>query len=136
MVDGCRRQERRFDSGELNNVAPVDRNESFKLDADAMYRREQETKDKNKSLSVAGTINKLEWIQERMKDDYTANCVLRNQFRSEKKHLLAIKESDDQIKQRLSLGIPLQPEKDEDKIMAKQMLLYKNLGSKLILKFK
>uniref|UniRef100_A0AC34GSZ6 Coiled-coil domain-containing protein 130 n=1 Tax=Panagrolaimus sp. ES5 TaxID=591445 RepID=A0AC34GSZ6_9BILA len=129
MVDGCRRQEKRFDSGELDNVAPVDRSESLKLDANAMYKREHQKLDKDKQEDVKDTIEKLEWIQERLRDDYTANCALRNQFRSEKKYLNGVKISDDNLKQRLSLEIRLQPESEEDKILAKRMLLYKNLGS-------
>ncbi|KAE9549026.1 hypothetical protein FO519_007770 [Halicephalobus sp. NKZ332] len=129
LVDGCRRQEKRFDSGELDNVAPVDRQESLKLDADAMYKKEHQMKDKMKQEDVVGTIEKLEWIQERLRDDYTANSFLRNQFRTEKKHLQKVKESDDKIREKLSLEIPLQPESEEDRIMAKRMLLYKNLGT-------
>jgi coiled-coil domain-containing protein 130 len=129
MVEGCRRQEKRFDSGELDNVAPVDRSESLKLDADAMYKREHQKNDKDKQEDIKDTIEKLEWIQERLRDDYTANCALRNQFRSEKKYLSGVKISDDNLKQRLSLDIALQPESEEDRIIAKRMLLYKNLGS-------
>lgn len=114
-------------------MAPVDRQETFRLDADAMYKREHQMKDKLKQEDTVGTIEKLEWIQERLRDDYTANSVLRNQFRTEKKHLQKVKESDDKIKEKLSLDIPLQPESEEDRIMAKRMLLYKNLGSKLLL---
>lgn len=78
---------------------------------------------------IKDTIDKLEWIQERMRDDYAANSALRNQFRSEKKYLTSVKISDDDMKQRLSLDIALLPESEEDRIVAKRMLLYKNLGS-------
>uniref|UniRef100_A0A7E4VBN0 Coiled-coil domain-containing protein 130 n=1 Tax=Panagrellus redivivus TaxID=6233 RepID=A0A7E4VBN0_PANRE len=129
LVDGCRRQEKRFDSGELDNVAPVDRTESLRLDADAMYKMEHKKKDKDKQEDIKDTIDKLQWIQERMRDDAGANAALRNAFRAEKKHLAGVKISDDALKERLSISVPLVPSSEEDKIMARQMLLYKNLGS-------
>ena len=64
------------------------------------------------------------------------SVIYLDQFRSEKKHLSSVKISDDNLKQRLSLGIALLPESEDDKHVAKQMLLYKNLGCKLCFTFK
>ena len=80
LVEGLRRQEKRFDSGELDNVAPVDRTFNQKLASDAMFKAEHEKKDKEKSDEAEGQVNKLEMIQSRMYDDYGVNS-LRNRFR-------------------------------------------------------
>jgi len=81
MVEGLRRQEKRFDSGQLDNMAPVDRGLNQRLAADAMYKKEHDADDKKKLQSVEEQIDKLESIQSRMLDDYRANSILRRSFR-------------------------------------------------------
>lgn len=81
MVEGLRRQEKRFDSGELNNLAPVDRSFNLKLSADAMFKKEHDVNDKKKSESVEMEMDKLEYIQSRMYNDYGVNSLLRKTFR-------------------------------------------------------
>uniref|UniRef100_A0A914DSJ0 Galactosylgalactosylxylosylprotein 3-beta-glucuronosyltransferase n=1 Tax=Acrobeloides nanus TaxID=290746 RepID=A0A914DSJ0_9BILA len=129
LVEGLRRQEKRFDSGELDNVAPVDRTFNQKLASDAMFKAEHEKKDKEKSDEAEGQVNKLEMIQSRMYDDYGVNSFLRNRFRAEKKFIGDQRLADEGLKKRLSLDIPLQPETNEDRIMATRMLKYKDLKS-------
>lgn len=81
MVEGLRRQEKRFDPSTVDNLAPVDRTFNHKLAADAMFKAEHEQKDKVKLETTGEQIDKLEWIQSRMYDDYGANQSLRKLFR-------------------------------------------------------
>ena len=81
MVEGLRRQEIRFDSGELDNVAPIDRTFNQKLLSDAMFKTEHEKTDKTKSEDATEQFLKIETIQTRLYDDYGANSLLRNRFR-------------------------------------------------------
>lgn len=145
MVEGLRRQEKRFDPSTVDNLAPVDRTFNHKLAADAMFKAEHEQKDKVKLESNGEQIDKLEWIQSRMYDDYGANQSLRKLFRvrcnsvrqvlkmswsplqTEKTILNERRAADGDLKKRLSLGITLQPETKEDKLMAARMLKYKDV---------
>lgn len=143
-MEGLRRQEKRFDSSTVDNLAPVDRNFTHKLAADAMFKAEHEQQDKVKLESTGEQIEKLEWIQSRMYDDYGANQALRKLFRvsritirsctcnrpsfqTEKTVLNEKRAADCDLKQRLSLGIALQPETKEDRLMASRMLKHKDI---------
>jgi hypothetical protein len=81
VVEGLRRQEKRFDPSELDNLGAVDRNLSEKLASDAMFKAEHKTDDKAKSKTAEDQIDKLVRIQSRMKDGYGLNCALRKTFR-------------------------------------------------------
>jgi len=129
LVEGCRRQEKRFDPSTVDNLAPVDRSFNQKLAADAMFKKEHDADDKKKLESEETQIARLEWIQSRMYDDYRSNSILRRSFRGEKKHLNEKRAADDDLKKRLSTSIRLVPELKDDKLMAKQMLKYKDSKS-------
>lgn len=81
MVEGLRRQEKRFDPSTIDNLGPVDRNFNQKLAADAMFKKEHDSDDKKRLESTETQIERLENIQTRMYDDYTVNSYLRNNFR-------------------------------------------------------
>lgn len=81
MVEGLRRQEKRFDPSTVDNLAPVDRNFNQKLAADAMFKKEHDADDKKRLESIETQIERLENIQSRMYDDYTVNSCLRSNFR-------------------------------------------------------
>lgn len=139
MVEGLRRQEKRFDSGQLDNVAPVDRGLNQRLAADAMYKKEHDAEDKKKLQSAEEQVYKLESIQSRMYDDYTANSILRRSFRvrvlssswlqrkeyslqGEKKALNEKRAHDDDLRKRLSLQtINLLPESKDDQAVARHL---------------
>jgi len=127
LVEGLRRQEKRFDSGQLDNVAPVDRGFSQRLAADAMYKKEHDAEDKKKLQSAEEQLHRIESIQSRMFDDYTANSILRRSFRTEKKSLNEKRAADDDLKKRLSLQkVNLLPESKDDQLMARHLSRLKN----------
>ena len=55
------------------------------------------------------------------KDDYLANQLLRKKFREEKKELKAVEATDNALKQRGALDLPLLPEMAEDVDHARRM---------------
>ncbi|KAI1720025.1 coiled-coil domain-containing protein like protein [Ditylenchus destructor] len=126
LVEGLRRQEKRFDPADLNNLGAVDRTFNLKLSSDAMFKKEHDADDKQKLESEETSLARLEWIQSRMHDDYSVNAYLRKAFRGEKKSLNDRRTADEDLKKRLSTSIHLQPELSDDKILAKQMLTYKD----------
>ncbi|EGT51854.1 hypothetical protein CAEBREN_31310 [Caenorhabditis brenneri] len=132
LVEGCSRQELRFDPTDIAQVGAVDRGFAQKLAADAMFKKEHEAEDKEKAATEEGRVDKLEWIQERMRDDFAANSYLRAQFRNEKKTLSESRIRDGNLKKMLSIGTTnLLPETEEDRRMASMMTRYTNAASNL-----
>ncbi|EGT54607.1 hypothetical protein CAEBREN_00671 [Caenorhabditis brenneri] len=130
LVEGCSRQELRFDPTDIAQVGAVDRGFAQKLAADAMFKKEHEAEDKEKAATEEGRVDKLEWIQERMRDDFAANSYLRAQFRNEKKTLSESRIRDGNLKKMLSIGTTnLLPETEEDRRMASMMTRYTNAAT-------
>nr|CAD2170687.1 unnamed protein product [Meloidogyne enterolobii]CAD2198171.1 unnamed protein product [Meloidogyne enterolobii] len=127
LVEGVRRQEIRFDPSTIDNLAPVDRTMSLKLASDAMFKTEHTVEDKQKLAGDDHRIDKLEWIQSRLYDDFGANSALRSVFRTERKALTERRVKDADIQQRLSTEVSLLPESKEDAIAAKRLVLSKQL---------
>ncbi|CAJ0581688.1 unnamed protein product, partial [Mesorhabditis spiculigera] len=126
-VEGCRRQQKQWDPEENGQFPGYERTKagsamSQKLAADAMFKREHGEKDKAKADTTEKDLNGLEWLQERMRDDYSANSHLRARFRAEKKELNEIRARDDALRARGCLTIPLAPEREDDKRIAGQII--------------
>ena len=81
ILNGARRQERRWDPTQNEQVVPEDKSTTKKLEADSMFKLEFEAEDKAKAKAVGNTLKKLEKLQKRMRDDYDCNQLLRRQFR-------------------------------------------------------
>uniref|UniRef100_A0A914RZF1 Uncharacterized protein n=1 Tax=Parascaris equorum TaxID=6256 RepID=A0A914RZF1_PAREQ len=88
LVEGCRRQEKRYDPSTIAQLGAVDRGFNRQLEGDKMFKIEHLENDKTKSVQTGDQIEKLEWIQDRMRDDFAANQALRQIFRHEKKELM------------------------------------------------
>ena len=80
-MEGCSRQEKRYDPSTIDQLGAVDRTFNQKLAADAMFKAEHEHEDKKTAETEEGRIDKLEWLNERLRDDFAANSVLRARFR-------------------------------------------------------
>ncbi|KHJ93402.1 hypothetical protein OESDEN_06692 [Oesophagostomum dentatum] len=72
-------------------------------------------------------MEKIEWVQERLRDDFAANQALRSQFRKEKKELTEKRARDDDLRARCSLSIPLAPEDPNDKKVAGMLARYRTV---------
>ncbi|CAD5211630.1 unnamed protein product [Bursaphelenchus okinawaensis] len=129
MVEGLRRQDKRFDPSDIDNLGAVDRTFQQKLAGDAMFKAEHQTDDKKKAGDEEHQIEKLIRIKQRDKSSYDANCELRRQFRYQKRALNEQRAADNDLKQRLSLNIDLMPSTSEDHVMAQRMLRLKNVKS-------
>lgn len=100
MVEGLRRQEKRYDPTTIDQFEAVDRTFGQKLASDAMFKLEHGDVDKAKVENIhsklvitmitvkslqakdaAPHLEKLESLQDRLRDDYAANQVLRQAFR-------------------------------------------------------
>ncbi|KAL3995023.1 hypothetical protein ACH3XW_24095 [Acanthocheilonema viteae] len=127
LVEGCRRQEKRYDPSTIDQLGAVDRGFSRQLESDRMFQVEHVEQDKEKAASSADKIDKLEWIQERMRDDFAANQALRKSFKLEKTSLKEERVKDEDLLKRMSLDIKLVSESVEDKKLAAAVMRYKNM---------
>ncbi len=91
--------------------------------------------DQNKLKSVTPTIGKLEDLQERMKDDYSANKALRDMFRTRKKEIKASEDKDNEFLRKRSLDIPLLAESEEDAKIASLIRLQPSQSMYIVLFF-
>ncbi|CAN8028255.1 unnamed protein product, partial [Ixodes persulcatus] len=123
IVCGARRQERRWDPTENEQVAPDDKEVGKKLATDAMFKLEHGEDDKAKVKIVTPSLARLEHLQDRWRDDYTANQLLRKGFRAKKKELQLQAEKDRALLAKSSLQISLVPEASEDGRIAKLLAL-------------
>lgn len=81
ILSGARRQERRWDPTQNEQVVPEDKEVSKQLATDAMMRLEHGVEDKRKRDAAAPVLEKLESMQSRWKDDFACNQLLRKKFR-------------------------------------------------------
>jgi len=119
ITEGARRVEQRWDPSQNGQIVPDDKSIGRKLADDAMYKLEHEKTDKDKSSDAAPRINQLSNIQDRVKDDWLANRILRDQFRAKKKERKAQLEKDKLITGKCGLEMDLVAEEDEDVKMAR-----------------
>uniref|UniRef100_A0A915AK47 Coiled-coil domain-containing protein 130 n=1 Tax=Parascaris univalens TaxID=6257 RepID=A0A915AK47_PARUN len=129
LVEGCRRQEKRYDPSTIAQLGAVDRGFNRQLEGDKMFKIEHLENDKTKSVQTGDQIEKLEWIQDRMRDDFAANQALRQIFRHEKKELMDQRLIDEDLQKRTSLNIKLLPESDEDRKLAAMISRHRNVKS-------
>ncbi|KAK6021148.1 hypothetical protein OSTOST_13191, partial [Ostertagia ostertagi] len=129
LVEGCTRQEKRFEPTDVDQVNTSDSAFSHKLAADAMFKTEHHEEDKGKATNDEVRMEKIEWVQERLRDDFAANQALRAQFRKEKRELNEKRAKDADLRARCSLSIPLAPEDPNDKRVAEMLLRYRGVNS-------
>nr|CAG4637346.1 EOG090X0DK6 [Ceriodaphnia reticulata]SVE73191.1 EOG090X0DK6 [Ceriodaphnia reticulata] len=123
IVEGARRQERRWDPLENEQVVPEEKSTSQKLATDAMFKLEHGEKDVLKSKTAAPVIDRLQDHRERWKDDYSSNRLLRDQFRAAKKDLKAKAAVDAALLSKSSLDIQLLPQSEDDAKIASLLRL-------------
>merc|ERR1712083_226296 len=80
-----------------------------------------QSKDKDKLTDAAPRIGRISQIQDRVKDDYLANRILRDQFRVKKKERKAIQEADKNLLSKSGLEFDLVEEREDDVRMARLM---------------
>ncbi|CAG2167579.1 unnamed protein product [Oppiella nova] len=125
ILNGARRQELRWDPKENEQVVPEDKDVSKKLATDSMFKLEHEVEDQAKAKSVAPVIQELEVFQKRWKDDYSFNRAIRQTFRTKKKELKGISDTDRSLlkKSSLPLSMKLFPESKDDSKLAQLIKL-------------
>jgi len=128
-VEGLRRQERRWEMEENEQIASMEKEKSRKIAADAMYKLEHVETDEAKAKAAGPEMQKLEALQYRMKDDFARNQELRQLFRTRKKELKKEEETDKNLLAKSSLDIPLVPENEDDRRLASLIAKYRTVQS-------
>merc|ERR1719397_1454156 len=129
ITEGARRVEQRWDPTENGQVVPDDKSVGRKLADDAMYKLEHGSKDKDKSTDAAPRLGKLAQIQDRVKDDYLANRLLRDQFRAKRRERKAQLEVDRKILSKSGLELELVQEEEEDVRLARLLNIQAKSGA-------
>ncbi|CAH1112923.1 unnamed protein product [Psylliodes chrysocephalus] len=119
ILSGARRQENRWDPTKNGQVVPETKEIQKRLFDDSMFKLEHGSEDKNTAESAKpGLVKLFNRNEDVWADCYTANQMLRTQFRKAN-YDLKQKTSDDQLLlKKSSLDIPLLPEREEDKRLA------------------
>ena len=123
IVSGARRQERRWDPTENEQVVPEEKSTSKKLSTDAMFKLEHSDQDASKLKKAIPVLDQLQDHRERWKDDYISNRILRDQFRASKKESKEKASADAEVLARSSLSIELLPQTTEDVKIASLLCL-------------
>merc|ERR1719422_2648145 len=113
ITEGARRVEQRWDPSTNGQIVPDDKSIGRKLADDAMFKLEHDKKDKDKSTDAAPRISQLSQIQDRVKDDWLANKMLRDQFRAKKKEKKEKLMKDKEILSKSGLEMDLVEEEEE-----------------------
>lgn len=131
IVSGARRQERRWDPTENEQVVPEDKEVTRKMAVDAMYKLEHGVTDKTKAKEVDPVLKDLEEFQaSRWHDDYSSNKALRAAMRKKREEAKRKAEKDASY----NLGVPLLAPSAEDVKMAKLLQFTQSKSSEEIRK--
>lgn len=118
IISGARRQKRMLASDEGNiseaDQIIIDREASKKLLNDAIFRLEKKVEDKMRSdACLSGIQEMIDW-RSRWKDSFSANQLLRSQFRKKRKENDHKQLEDKKLLKKLSLTMPLEPASTRD----------------------
>nr|CAG4650479.1 EOG090X0DK6 [Sida crystallina] len=123
IVSGARRQERRWDPLENEQVVPDEKSTTRKLATDAMFKLEHGEQDASKLKKAVPILDRLQDHRERWKDDYVSNRILRDHMRTSKKDSKDKAAADAAVLAKASLNIELLPQSDEDTKIASLLRL-------------
>lgn len=129
IVSGARRQEKRFEASENGTVVPDEKATINKLATDAMFKLEHGEKDTSKAKDAKPRIGKMIEIQDRVKDDYMANRLLRDKMREPRKKAKVQALKDQVLLKKHSLDMNLLPETEADVKMASLLRLNSSTSS-------
>ncbi|CAG9857997.1 unnamed protein product [Phyllotreta striolata] len=119
ILSGARRQENRWDPTTNGQVVPETKETQKRLFDDSMYKLEHGSEDKNTADSAKpGLVKLFNRNEDVWADSYTANQVLRAQFRKTNYDLKRKASEDSLLLKKSSLDIPLLAEREEDKHIA------------------
>jgi coiled-coil domain-containing protein 130 len=118
IAAGARKKIEEYDPTDIGLIKLPDEKEKERLETDVFYRLEHQQKDEKKVEESAISLEKIQQYNDQVwSDPYTANQILRQRFRSEKK----ANQEAEQVKNRLNLSIPILPPSTEDSDVAKSI---------------
>ncbi|CAG9839863.1 unnamed protein product [Diabrotica balteata] len=119
IQSGARRQENRWDPTTNEQVVPETKETQKRLFDDSMFKLEHGSEDKTTAESVKpGLVKLFNRNEDVWADSYSANQMLRAQFRKANYEAKQKVTHDQVLLKKSSLDIPLLPEREEDKKVA------------------
>ena len=124
VESGARRQDKRWDAEDSEQIVTDDKEKIDKLATDSMFKLEHLAKDKDKLLKLVPTLERLEDFQEeRWKDDYASNQNLRRIFRKRRNELKLKAKEDQKLLDKCGSELLIEDEDANDVKLAKLMKL-------------
>lgn len=124
VESGARRQEKRWNDEDNEQIVTDDKEKIDKLASDSMFKLEHLAEDKNKLLRLVPTLERLEEFQEeRWKDDYASNQNLRKIFRKTRNELKLKAKEDQKLLDKCGSELLIADEDVNDSKLAKLMKL-------------
>lgn len=100
----------------------IDEEESKRRLTDAMFRLEKKTEDEMKREESLPNILDIKKWRSRWEDNFTANSIVRSQYRKRRKNLEASRIEDKELLKRMSLKIDLAQSSPSDRAKARELL--------------
>lgn len=122
LISGATKQTRPSDADVEGHIV-IDEAESKRRLTDAMFRLEKKTEDEIKREESLPSIIDLKKWRLRWQDSFTANQMVRSQFRHRRKNIEASKSKDKELLKRMSLQLDLVKSSPSDRTKARELLL-------------
>jgi len=120
IIEGARRQVRRTDDEERSAIDDV--KDADRRMMDSMLRLERKVEDKIQGEANMPSLQELKLWRSRWEDSFSANQLLRSQFRQRRKQIEESKDRDKRLLKRTSLKIPLLKLRSDDRLLSKELL--------------
>jgi coiled-coil domain-containing protein 130 len=116
IAAGARKKVEEYDPKDIGLIDLPDDEEKERLRTDVFYRLEHQQEDEKKVEESVISLEKIQDYNNQVwSDPYTANQILRQRFRAEKK----VNQESEQVRNRLNLSIPILAPSSEDSEAAK-----------------
>jgi len=130
VAEGGQRMNQSWDPVENGQLVPEDKQVGRKLADDAMFRLEHESGDQGKNQKdQAPRLGRMIGLNDRMKDDYMTNRILRDRFREEKKERKEALLAQEKLKAKTGLDIDILAEREQDIKMARLLSLQAHVAA-------
>lgn len=121
ILSGARRQVMSAESSDDTGQLLIDTDESKRRMTDAMFRLEKKVEDQLNGEALVPSLKEIHKWKSRWDDSFSANQLLRRQYREKRKSIEVAKKRDRNLLKRTSLKVPLVKANAIDSSMAKEI---------------
>lgn len=123
VVEGARRKMEERSAAELGVKAPLSKEDASLMENSPFFRLEHKVLDERVAQVMVPKLSAIQTANERTwKDDYEQSRLVRRRFREEKSQMKEERSRTEALKSKLSIDLPLLPERAEDRMMARNVV--------------